>query len=219
MNATRYRRGRRALAVAIATALSLPVSAAVALPDSSPTTVLTASETEASQTPSAMFEEAAYDEAARTGKRIEILDRRQESTEFFANPDGSTTRRSYGVPKWTRFDGMWRETDATLVKHSDGSIGPSAPVFPITFSGGGSQPLATMVKHGKKLALTWPSALPAPVVDGDTATYPSVLPGVDLQLIANVSGFAQHLVIHTPEAAATQPCVASNSASRPTASP
>ncbi|MFI8917323.1 hypothetical protein ACIGW4_37750 [Streptomyces sp. NPDC053513] len=203
MNATRYRRGRRALALAIAAAVSLPVSAATALPDSSPTTVLTASETEASQMPSAMLEEAAYDEAARTGKRIEILDRRQESTEFFANPDGSTTRRSYGVPKWTRFDGMWRETDATLVKHSDGSIGPSAPVFPITFSGGGNQPLATMVKHGKKLALTWPSALPAPVVDGDTATYPSVLPGVDLKLIANVSGFAQHLVIHTPEAAAT----------------
>ncbi|WP_435191812.1 hypothetical protein [Streptomyces sp. bgisy126] len=187
--------------------MTLPVSAAIALPApplaSSPAVAAAGvAETDAPQTPSAMFEEAAFDEAARTGRQIEILDRRQESTEFFANPDGSTTRRSYGVPKWTRFDGMWRPTDPSLVRQSDGSVGPAASTFPIAFSGGGDQALTTMVKQGKKLALTWPSVLPAPALDGDTATYPSVLPGVDLELTAEVDGFAQHLVIHTPEAAA-----------------
>ncbi|MFJ6518377.1 hypothetical protein ACIQJ4_09005 [Streptomyces filamentosus] len=174
---------------------------AVALPAASPTAVSTTAE-EASATPSALFEEVAFVEAARTGKVIEILDRREESTEYFANPDGSTTRRSYGSPKWTRYDGMWRLTNRTLTRQSDGSVAPTAPSFPITFSGGGDQPLATMSKKGKKLALTWPTTLPEPVLDGSTATYASVLPGVDLKLTAEVDGFAQHLVIHTPEAAA-----------------
>ncbi|MEV6357262.1 hypothetical protein [Streptomyces hydrogenans] len=175
---------------------------AVALPATSPAAVTEAAEAETSATPSALFEDVAFTEAARTGKAIEILDRREESTEFFANPDGSTTRRSYGFPKWTRYDGMWRLADATIARQSDGSVGPVAPTFPITFSSGGDQPLATMVKRGRKLALTWPTALPEPVLDGYTATYPSVLPDVDLKLTAEVDGFAQHLVIHTPEAAA-----------------
>ncbi|MFE7547322.1 hypothetical protein [Streptomyces gardneri] len=190
------------MALAIAAAVALPASAAVALPATSSTAAPSTVETETSPTPSALFEEVAFEEAAKTGKVIEILDRREEGTEYFANPDGSTTRRSYGIPKWTRYDGMWRLTDAKLVRQSDGAVEPAAPSFPITFSGGGDQPLATMVKKGKKLALTWPTALPKPVLDGATATYPSVLPGVDLKLIAEVDGFAQHLVIHTPEAAA-----------------
>ncbi|MFH9742610.1 hypothetical protein ACH4MA_33590 [Streptomyces roseolus] len=175
---------------------------AVALPDASSAATTETAEAEASATPSALFGDVAFTEAARTGKAIEILDRREESTEYFANPDGSTTRRSYGFPKWTRYDGMWRLADATIARQTDGSVGPVAPTFPITFSSGGDQPLATMVKKGRKLALTWPTALPEPVLDGDTATYPSVLPNVDLKLIAEVDGFAQHLVIHTPEAAA-----------------
>ncbi|MBD0707847.1 MULTISPECIES: VCBS repeat-containing protein [unclassified Streptomyces] len=205
MSTNRFRRGSKALAAAIAMTVALPVSGAVALPalpaaPSAPPAVKAG--TEASATPSALLEEAAFDEAARTGKVIEILDRRLEDTEFFASPDGSITRRSYGTAKWTRYDGMWRRTDATLVRHSDGSVGPAASTYEILFSGGGDQPMATMVKGGRKLAFTWPTALPAPVLDGDTATYPSVLPGVDLQLVADVSGFAQHLVIRTPEAAA-----------------
>ncbi|MFE8939347.1 MULTISPECIES: VCBS repeat-containing protein [unclassified Streptomyces] len=175
----------------------LPVMPAVAL-----TGTPAAAAADESQTPDVRFEKTAFAEAKRTGKRVEILDRRQEATEFFANPDGSTTRRSYGEPKWTRAEGRWRPVDASLVKKDDGSVGPASPVFPIAFSGGGAQPLATMVKDGKELSLTWPTVLPAPVVEGDTATYRSVLPGVDLKLIAEVDGFAQHLVVQNAEAAA-----------------
>lgn len=182
--------------------MAWPVSAAVALPETS-TTVNTAGETAGETTaPEAEFEKTAFATAARTGQRVEIIDRREETAEFFANPDGSTTRRSYATPKWTRFDGHWRQTDTKLIKKSDGSIAPTAPAFSIAFSGGGSQPLATMVKHGKKLALSWPGPLPEPVINGDTVTYRSVLPGVDLKLMAEVDGFAQHLVVNTPEAAA-----------------
>ncbi|MFE2011323.1 hypothetical protein [Streptomyces sp. NPDC059491] len=152
--------------------------------------------------PYAEFEKTAYTTAARTGQRVEIVDRREETAEIFANPDGSTTRRSYATPKWTRLDGQWRQTDTALVKKADGTIAPTAPAFSIAFSGGGTQPLATMVKNGKKLALSWPGSLPEPAVNGDTVTYHSVLPGVDLKLMAEVDGFAQHLVVNTPEAAA-----------------
>ncbi|MFE5829000.1 hypothetical protein ACFQ8W_01830 [Streptomyces sp. NPDC056508] len=198
MSTSRSRRGRRSIALAIAASMAWPVSAAVALPETS-VTVSTAGEAEA---PEARLEKSAFETAARTGQRVEIIDRREETAEFFANPDGSTTRRSYATPKWTRFEGRWRPTDPTLVRKPDGTVAPSAPAFSITFSGGGDQPLATMVKKGKKLALTWPGMLPEPVLEGDTATYTSVLPGVDLKLMAEVDGFAQHLVINTPEAAA-----------------
>ncbi|WP_435970194.1 hypothetical protein [Streptomyces sp. Qhu_M48] len=156
-------------------------------------------ETEA---PAAQFEKTAFETAARTGQRVEIIDRREETAEFFANPDGTTTRRSYSTPKWTRFEGRWRQADPMLIKKADGSIAPAAPAFSIAFSGGGDQPLATMVKKGKKLALSWPTSLPEPAINGDTATYHSVLPGVDLKLIAEVDGFAQHLVVNTHAAAA-----------------
>src|SRR5690606_36271924 len=39
------------------------------------------------------------------------------------------------------------------------------------------------------------------MLDEDRATYPDVLPDVDLVLTAGVDGFAQVLVVHTPEAA------------------
>ncbi|MFE2013949.1 hypothetical protein [Streptomyces sp. NPDC059491] len=205
MSTKRPGRGRRAVALAIAASMALPLSAA--LPGGAAAVAVSgaaaqAQEADASATPGARFEKAAFAEAKRTGKKVEILDRREETAEYFANPDGSTTRRTYGEPKWTRSEGRWRLVDARLVKRADGSVAPAAPSFPIAFSGGGAQPLAMMVKEGKKLALTWPTALPAPVVEGNTATYASVLPGVDLKLIAEVDGFAQHLVVNNAEAAA-----------------
>ncbi|MEW2298007.1 hypothetical protein ABZ719_35845 [Streptomyces sp. NPDC006743] len=59
-----------------------------------------------------------------------------------------------------------------------------------------------MVKDDKRLSLSWPTALPQPVLDGDSALYKSVLPGVDLKVIAEVDGFSEDLIINTPQAAA-----------------
>ncbi|MFJ6704944.1 MULTISPECIES: LamG-like jellyroll fold domain-containing protein [unclassified Streptomyces] len=52
-----------------------------------------------------------------------------------------------------------------------------------------------------RLAFSWPTMLPRPVVSGDTATYPDVLPEVDLQLTADASGYSSILVVKTPKAA------------------
>ncbi|MEW2291378.1 hypothetical protein ABZ719_01540 [Streptomyces sp. NPDC006743] len=72
--------------------------------------------------------------AAKTGQPVEILGRREEDAETFANPDGTTTRRQYSTPVWTRYEGAWKKADATMVQRSDGTVGPASPTFGITFS-------------------------------------------------------------------------------------
>ncbi|MEV6550882.1 ricin-type beta-trefoil lectin domain protein [Streptomyces sp. NPDC051597] len=141
-------------------------------------------------------------QAKRTGRQVEILDRRDEMSQVLANPDGSLTMRQYVRPAFARVGGAWRAADATLKQGADGRYAPAAATFGISFSGGGTGPLATMTKDGRALSVSWPDALPQPRVEGDTALYPEVLPGVDLTLRADVDGFAQHLVVKDREAAA-----------------
>ncbi|MBT1184105.1 VCBS repeat-containing protein [Streptomyces sp. CJ_13] len=140
--------------------------------------------------------------ARKSGQRVEIIDRREETTEVFANPDGSLTRRQYSTPVWTRYERVWQKADATVVARADGTVGPAAPTYGLAFSGGGSSPLATMTKGDRSLSLSWPTALPKPVLEGNTALYKSVLPDVDLKIIAQVDGFAEHLIVRTRQAAA-----------------
>ncbi|MEV4437553.1 VCBS repeat-containing protein [Streptomyces sp. NPDC049577] len=94
------------------------------------------------------------------------------------------------------------DIDATLQKTKGGRLSPKATAVGVEFSGGGSGPLATVTRNGRSIALSWPKALPKPAVEGDTATYPNVLPDVDLMLRAGSDGFAQLLVVKTPQAAA-----------------
>ncbi|MGW9068967.1 ricin-type beta-trefoil lectin domain protein [Streptomyces yangpuensis] len=64
--------------------------------------------------------------------------------------------------------------------------------------------MATMTSaDGKRLALKAPFTLPKPSLNGDSALYPSVLPGVDLELSATtLGGWRQVLIVRTAEAAA-----------------
>ncbi|MEU7041705.1 ricin-type beta-trefoil lectin domain protein [Streptomyces varsoviensis] len=140
-------------------------------------------------------------EAAETGKPVEVLSERAETTQVVANPDGSFTRKEYVRPVYAKVDGNWKQADPTLRKRTDGRIEPAGATFGLSFSGGGDGPLATMEKSGKSLSLTWPKTLPAPQLEGDVAIYPDVLPDVDLRIQADVDGFAQHLVVKSREAA------------------
>ncbi|MEV0453214.1 LamG-like jellyroll fold domain-containing protein [Streptomyces sp. NPDC050600] len=101
----------------------------------------------------------------------------------------------------TRKDGAWVDVDTTLKRVTDGMVEPKAALSDLAFSGGGGQPLVRMARAGKVLELTWPKPLPEPQLKGETATYASVLPGVDLRLTATRTGFNQLLVVKTPEAA------------------
>jgi hypothetical protein len=144
-------------------------------------------------------------EAEQSGQRVEVTGERSERTTVFANPDGFTfTLEESAVPvRVAKPDGGWQAPDATLVKRSDGSVGPKAAAVQIAFSAGGDKaPLARIEDEGRSLALQWSQALPAPQLDGSSALYPEVLPGVDLKVTATPESFQPVFVVKTPEAAA-----------------
>lgn len=140
--------------------------------------------------------------AKELGKAVEIGAFRTETRSVFANPDGTTTDREYAQPVRVVRDGAWTPVDATLTAQPDGTFAPRATTLDMALSGGGDRPLVTVRRAGRELALSWPGTLPKPVVETDRATYPEVLPGVDLVLNVDVSSFSHVLVVKSAEAAA-----------------
>lgn len=65
-----------------------------------------------------------------------------------------------------------------------------------------SSTLVTLTVDGHDIHLTWPGAVPAPIIDGSRALYPEIFPGADLVLTADDDGFAQLLVLKNRQAAA-----------------
>lgn len=118
-----------------------------------------------------------------------------------ANPDGTYTLTSTVDPVRTRKNGSWVPIDTTLQRNSDGTLSPAATELDIAFSGGGTGPAIRVTSGSSSLAFSWPSPLPPPVVSGDTATYASVLPGVDLKLTAKADSYGEVLVVHSALAA------------------
>ncbi|MFF4104984.1 FG-GAP-like repeat-containing protein [Streptomyces sp. NPDC001903] len=146
-------------------------------------------------------EDWALSQAKATGKPYELTAARTETTDTWAQPDGTWTVKRYGSAVRVLRGGVWVATDATLAFAAGGAVKPKASLLDVTFSGGGTAPLLSGVKDGRNLTLTWPKALPKPTLAGNVATYAEVLPGVDLQLKAEVEGFSQLLVVKTAAAA------------------
>jgi hypothetical protein len=139
---------------------------------------------------------------ARTcGKRVEVTGRRAERSLTYANPDGTLTLSMSPTPQRVRRGATWVDIDRTLIAQG-GSVVPRAVTEPLVLSGGGDGPLLTFGAAGKAFSLTWPAgALPAPRLDGATATYPEVLPGVDLSVEAGVDSYRQLLIVKDRTAA------------------
>ncbi|MFJ9106449.1 VCBS repeat-containing protein [Streptomyces sp. NPDC102283] len=147
-------------------------------------------------------EAAAQAEAAESGRPAEVLSQRTETTQVFANPDGTFTQDTYALAQFVRQGNKLVTIDTTLRPRADGSLSPKAAEVDVRLSGGGEGPVATVIRDGRSMSWTWPDALPEPEVDGDTVTYGDVLSDVDLKIKANPAGFASLLVVKTPEAAA-----------------
>ncbi|MEU6713641.1 LamG-like jellyroll fold domain-containing protein [Nonomuraea sp. NPDC046802] len=139
---------------------------------------------------------------AQSEQRVEVMPLRTEHRQVFANPDGSYTSETSALPERVRRDGGWADVDPTLVFAADGSVRTVATPLDLTFSGGGTTPLAAIGEDGRSVAMTWPQSLPKPVLEGSTATYAEVLPGVDLKVTASVLGFSEVLVVKHRDAAA-----------------
>ncbi|MFF8770355.1 ricin-type beta-trefoil lectin domain protein [Kitasatospora sp. NPDC015120] len=180
--------------------------AAVAAPGpagGSPATV-TPTGTAPQRTPEQQAMLDAITTAKSTGKPVVVEAMTTESSRTVANPDGTLTTTDNSAPVRTKRSGGWAELDATLRANPDGTLAPAVSSTPVTFSGGGRGPMATLAtEDGKKLSFDAPFALPKPTLDGATATYADVLPGVDLQLTALTDGgWRDVIVVRTAEAAA-----------------
>lgn len=141
--------------------------------------------------------------ARRDGKRVEVESLRTETRQVFAKPDGTFTLEQYARPVRVRKADAWVPVDTTLRLRPDGAVEPVAAAAGLRFSGGGPGPLARLSRGAKALELGWQGTLPKPTLNGDTATYAEVMPGVDLQVTADVDGFSHILVVKSREAAAS----------------
>ncbi len=144
-------------------------------------------------------------EAQRTGVPVEITSARTEATSLWANPTGTFTLQAASQPVRSMEEGQWRDIDTTLITRADGTITPTAVPGDLVLSPGGDGPFATLGRDGKAIRMTWPQRLPKPVLDGATATYPDVRPGIDLQVTAEPAGGFRQLLIVRDRTAAKDP--------------
>lgn len=212
---------RRALAAVVSFAIAVPLGAgALAVPARAegPASATAAGSAAAPSTgapaaPSALDlagptpEERAEQEAAATaratGKRVEAPELRTETQSVFAEPDGQMVVELNSSPIRAKAEnGTWQDIDTDLSAGKDGLLRPGATPVDLAFSPGGRDTeLARMEEGGAELGLTSAESLPAPSLDGATATYEDVRPGVDLQVVAYSYGFSTRLEVRDRAAA------------------
>ena len=147
-------------------------------------------------------EHAASLKAATTRKPVVVSSETNTGTLVTANPNGTFTLTETSEPVRVKQDGTWVPINPDLVREANGTLQAAATATGVSFSGGGTSPMATLTSGSDSLSFTFPGTLPKPTFTGTVATYHDVLPGTDLQLTANASGFSELLVVHSATAAA-----------------
>jgi Concanavalin A-like lectin/glucanases superfamily len=150
---------------------------------------------------------AAARQARATGKAVPVDAASTETEQLLAKPGGGFTVRASTEPVRARRGAGFVPVDLMLVRHAGGTLSPKATAYgTVVFSGGGAGPLVRTTSGRAGLSLGWPGALPVPTVAGSTATYPDVLPGVDLTVSATAAGgFTEVVVVRTAAAARSLP--------------
>lgn len=139
-------------------------------------------------------------------RRIEALSERTETETTWVNPDGSQTTELNAGPIRVQREGGWVPLNLDLVAGADGKVRPGAHPRGLVLAGAGgqdgkAQDLAAVAGAAGEVAVQYPGTLPAPVLEGNVATYPDVRPGVDLQVKATRTGFEQFFVVKSRPAA------------------
>ncbi|MFC6395516.1 hypothetical protein [Luteococcus sanguinis] len=134
--------------------------------------------------------------ARGSGGPVEVLSERSVSRRVFVFPDGRVEEEAaagpvqFESPATSTSAAQWRRVDTSLV--ADGSrVRPAAVPGEVSLSGGGSEPVVSMTGAdgvGAEVGLDG-VVLPEPVLDGSTATYRDVVPGVDVRVEARPAGF------------------------------
>lgn len=123
--------------------------------------------------------------ARLSGKRVEALSERTETSTTWANKNGSLTTELTAGP--IRFEdettGAWRDVDLDLVRGADGSVEPKAHPRGLKIAGRTGGPtaslkaaqaskatdLVTLGEGDQQITLQWKGGLPAPKLDGTRA--------------------------------------------------
>ncbi|MEV3952499.1 sugar-binding protein, partial [Streptomyces halstedii] len=150
--------------------------------------------------------------AARlSGKRVEALSERTETSTTWVNKEGSLTTELTAGP--VRFQdeviGDWRDVDLNLVSGPGGSVEAKAHPRGLKLAGKiGTPPatlragqqakatdLVTLGEGEQQITLQWKGGLPAPKLDGTRAEYVNAIPGADVVVEATRTGFEQYVEI------------------------
>ncbi|WP_245790441.1 DNRLRE domain-containing protein [Streptomyces monashensis] len=154
--------------------------------------------------------DAAQAAAAVQDRRVEVLQLRSETDTVYANPDGTLTRETAAGPIRMIRDGRWVDVDVDFKAVEGGKVAAKAHPKQLQLAGrGGALPqsiegaakapaseardLVTLGTGRNRLAVQWKAGLPAPVLDGNVATYKGAVPGGDLIVAATRTGFEQFL--------------------------
>jgi RHS repeat-associated protein len=149
-------------------------------------------------------EAAALSRARESGKRVEIVAKRSETEMTWANPQGTLSTEISSGPVRVKKGSDLVPVDTTLELGID-SVSPKAVPDEIKLSKGGANTvLASMVVNGSNAKLHWPGELPAPTLEGNTATYRDIAPGQDLVLKVTTSGVKTFVVLKERPAVAPE---------------
>ena len=148
----------------------------------------------------------ALDKAHRTQNKVELTADRTETNTTWANPDGTLSTETASGPVRVKKGDEFVAVDPTLLTES-GKVVTRATAGNLVLSAGGpaGSPLVALGPKGSRLTLGWNQALPAPRLEGDTATYSDVAPGQDVVVKASTIGFESFVVLK--ERPATAPVI------------
>lgn len=188
---------RRSCAI---TALTLTASLLVALPaeaeSPAPSAVPTPAPTKTTGAASPALKKA-WEQARKSGRRVELPERFTENMKVWAAPDGKRLHAElYTHPIHLKNPGSktWEPIDTRIVAR-DGKLQAARVKVPLTFGAEKSKTLVSAVGEHGKVGLATTKALPKPQISGNRITYPNAIqPGVDLVVIAHPNGFLQQVV-------------------------
>ncbi|GAA3472121.1 hypothetical protein GCM10018965_066740 [Nonomuraea roseola] len=138
----------------------------------------------------------ALSQAASSGAAVQVASLTDENSTTVANPDGSFTTSITSGPSNVQRDGAWVPIDTGLVAEG-GVLKPKASRAKVEVSAGGNDTLAKLTDdQGRVFSLQWPTALPAPVVKDNVATFTNAAgPGADLVVTVIPTGFRHDVVL------------------------
>ncbi|WP_432158710.1 MULTISPECIES: DNRLRE domain-containing protein [unclassified Streptomyces] len=149
--------------------------------------------------------------AARlSGKRVEALSERTETSTTWVNPDGSLTTELNAGPVRFKDEAtdVWRDIDVEL-REVDGGVEPKAHPEGLRLAGRTGTPakslqaareatatdLVTLGEGDEQITLQWKGGLPQPKLEGTRANYVNAVPGADVVVEATRTGFEQYVEI------------------------